>query len=453
MLPIYDMSTTHGRVKFHGKVEQLAESVSPTSEAGIQVAQIIDEVRADGDDAVIAQMRKWTDPKFGIDRVVVSESDIQGSLSRLTSTAPDLLAVLKRSIAHVREYQRHIIPEPPSPIQIAGATLGLRFTPVNSVGLLVPGGRAAYPSTVIMLAVPAIEAGVSVDNITVVTPPPTILPGQPVSKPGGPLAARDGDISPLVLATFALLGIKRVFRIGGAGAVAALALGTTLVPRVDLIVGPGNQYVQLAKQQLAGRVGIDGFYGPSEIVTIADESANPARVAADLIAQAEHDPGRCFLVSWSRNVIDRVTEEIQTQLVTRKRAAAIEQSLSEWSAAILVRDEAEAITVADTLAAEHVSLAVKDPAMLLERLRHGGEFFLGDATPVAAGDYYAGPSHCLPTGTTARFASGISVYTFLKRSGTVAYQNGMPAQAIADVARFAEAEGLDGHAESARLRG
>jgi histidinol dehydrogenase len=204
---------------------------------------------------------------------------------------------------------------------------------------------------------------------------------------------------------------------------------------------------------VSGTCGTDGgFYGPSEIVTVADGSGDPRCVAADLIAQAEHDPGKCFLVAWSREVIDGVTAELDAQLARRGRIEAIEQALARESAAILVADAEEAARVADEIAAEHVSLAVADPEAWLERLGNGGEFFLGDQTPVAAGDYYAGPSHCLPTGTTARFASGISVYTFLRRSGTVQYRDGMPGEAIDTIARLAELEGLDAHAESARVR-
>jgi histidinol dehydrogenase len=250
-----------------------------------------------------------------------------------------------------------------------------------------------------------------------------------------------------------MLGIEHVYRIGGAQAVAALAYGTERIEPVSLIAGPGNVYVQLAKQMVSGDVGTDGgFYGPSEIVTIADESADPACVASDLIAQAEHDPGKCFLIGWSRPVIDRITEELVRRVARLGRRDAIDKSLAEESAAVLVRDEAEAAEIADRIAAEHVNLAVADPEAWLQRLRNGGEFFLGDQTPVAAGDYYAGPSHCLPTGTTARFASGISVHTFLKRSGTLHYRNGLPAEAAETIARLAELEGLDAHAESVWAR-
>ncbi len=292
-------------------------------------------------------------------------------------------------------------------------------------------------------------AGVDPKKIRIVNPPPTLIGGRADGQHAG-----SRDISPIVLATCRMLGIDTVYRIGGAQAVAALAYGTETVESVDLIAGPGNVYGQLAKQMVAGVVGTDGgFYGPSEIVTVADETADPACVASDLIAQAEHDPGKCFLVSWSAEVAHTIVEDVARQLRERGRSAIIERALESESAALVVADEDEAVAVADRIAAEHVNLAVADPERLLTRLRHGGEFFLGDQSPVATGDYYAGPSHCLPTGTTARFASGVSAYTFLKRSGTVFYRDGMPADAIEDVARLAEAEGLDAHAESARVRG
>ena len=404
----------------------LRKSALPGGEVAATVASIIDDVREHGDDALVKYMRKWTDPSFSADRLRVTP----GARKR----APD-------SIEHVAAYQKHILPSDAKPITVDGAEMGLRWTPVSSVGLAVPGGKAAYPSSVIMLAVPAQAAGVDPRGICVVTPPPT--------RKGEEAA---GDIAPLVLATCAMLNIERVYRIGGAQAMAALAFGTQSVEPVDMIVGPGNVFTQLAKQQLMGRVGIDGFYGPSEIVVIADESADPQRVASDLIAQAEHDPGRCILVAWSQEVIDGINRAIGEQLLSRKRREAIETSLKDWSAALLVKDEAMAVAVTDIIAAEHVNLAVKDPEALLKRIRHGGAFFLSDRSPVAAGDYYAGPSHSLPTGTTARFTSGVSVFTFLKRSGTVFYRQGMSKETIDSIATFAESEGLDGHAASVKSR-
>lgn len=438
-LPIFDLSKPAGRAAFAGRLARLRGTASATSRAAQTVARIVDEVRAQGDAAVVRYMRKWTDPAFTADRIRVTRKEL---LAAEKSIDRKLRQAIGKSIGQVRKYQHHILPRDPEPITIDGARLGLRFTPVESVGLTIPGGKAVLFSSLIMLAAPAMEAGVPAGAISVVNPPP--------DRRGDAPAA---DISPIVLATCRMLGVERVYRIGGAQAVAALAYGTGSVGRVAMIAGPGNVFVQLAKQRLAGFVGSDnGFYGPSEIVTIADATAKPERVASDLIAQAEHNPGKCFLIAWSRKVIEGINREVQSQKSGLSRREAIDAALASDSAAILVRDEKQAVEVADTLAAEHVNLAVKEPRRLLGKLRHGGEFFLGDATPVAAGDYLAGPSHCLPTGTTARFASGISVYTFLKRSGTIEYPRGMGRATIDAIARLAEAEGLDAHAESARVR-
>ncbi|MEX1015278.1 MAG: histidinol dehydrogenase [Phycisphaeraceae bacterium] len=439
MLPRFDLSTDAGRQGFEQTLARLRATASSASNAAAAVEQVVADVANEGDAALVRYMQKWTDPQFTADRIRVRPDELAAAERQLD---PALRDAIETAIEQVRAYQQHIRPHDPAPMQLGGAELGLRFTPVDSVGLCVPGGTAVLFSTLIMLAVPAQVAGVPTDRIAVMSPPPT--------RTGDNQA---GDISPLVLATAHLLGITQVYRIGGAQGVAALAHGTASVAPVDLIAGPGNIFVQLAKAQVAGVTGTDGgFYGPSEIVTLADDSANPARVASDLIAQAEHDPGKCFLVAWSSHVLDAVQAEIDKQLPDRQRLDAIKTALANDSCALLVADEAQAVDVANTLACEHLNLAVADPDAMLQRIRHAGEVFLGDATPVAAGDYYAGPSHCLPTGTTARFTSGISVYTFLKRMGTVAYRHGLPAAAIDHIARMADAEGLDAHAESARLR-
>lgn len=443
-LPILDYATKRGRADFEARLARLRGTTSLVGETATVVAEIIEDVRVRGDDALVDLMRKFADPTFEASRIRVAQSDFDAAEKSLD---PALRGSLEAAIANVRAYQSHILPKDAAPVTIAGAELGLRHMPVASAGLTVPGGAAVLFSTILMLAVPAMVAGVDPKQIRIVNPPPTRLPGTP--DDGGPR-----DISPVVLATCRLLGIDTVYRIGGAQAVAALAYGTETVEAVDLIAGPGNVYGQLAKQMVAGVVGTDGgFYGPSEIVTIADETADASCVASDLIAQAEHNPGKCFLVSTSGAVIEAIVAEVGRQLEVRGRSEIIERALETDSAAIIVVDEDEAVAVADRVAAEHVNLAVADPERLLGRMRNGGEFFLGDQSPVATGDYYAGPSHCLPTGTTARFASGISAYTFLKRSGTVFYRDGMPESAIEDVARLAEAEGLDAHAESARVRG
>jgi histidinol dehydrogenase len=443
MLPVFDQSTPDGRAGLQACLDRLRATAGSTGEVAKVVCGIIDDVRENGDAALACYVQKFSDPTFTADRLRVSAEELAGASRHVD---PDLMDAIKTAIRQVREYQQHIMPRPVAPVTIGGAELGLNFTPVDSVGLCVPGGTAVLFSTLVMLAVPAIVAGVDPKRIRVAHPLPTRSGGAGGGE--GP-----GDISPIVLAAAHLLGIDRVYRVGGAEAVAALAFGTDTVEPVDFIAGPGNVYSQLAKAQAAGTVGIDGFYGPSEIVTIADDTADPVRIAADLIAQAEHDPGKCFLVVWSSAVLDKIVAEIKNQLGRRKRRDAVVRALENESCAVLVKDIDEAAAVANRFAAEHVNLAVADPDALLARVRHAGEVFLGDATPVAAGDYYAGPSHCLPTGTTARFTSGVSVYTFLKRTGTVAYRNGMPKTAIDHIARMADAEGLDGHAHSARVRG
>lgn len=439
MLPVYDLKTPDGKSGLNTCLDRLRATTSAGGDVAKTVADILADVRAHGDEALVRYVRKFSDPGFSKDRLRVSAGELANASKRVDT---DLLDAIRTAIAQVREYQQHVMPKATAPVTIGGAELGLRFSPVDSVGLCVPGGSAVLFSTLIMLAVPAIVAGVDPKSISVVHPLPNRRPGDEGA----------GDISPIVLATAHLLGIDKVYRVGGAEAVAALAYGTDTITPVDFIAGPGNVYGQLAKAQVNGTVGIDGFYGPSEIVTIADETADPVRIASDLIAQAEHDPGKCFLVVWSRRVLDAIVGEVKNQLGQRNRRDAIVRALENESCAVIVKDLDEAAEVTNRFAAEHVNLAVADPDALLGKVRHAGEVFLGDTAPVAAGDYYAGPSHCLPTGTTARFTSGISVYTFLKRTGTVAYRAGMPAKAVTHIARMADAEGLDGHAHSARVR-
>jgi len=439
LMPMFELDAPGGRERLTDLIDQLRPPMGHDAEAARVVADILEDVRKHGDEAVTRYMRKWTDPQFDATRIRVSDEELDAAERSLSSELRD---ALQQAITNVRAYQSHLVPKAPEAIALDGAELGLRFSPVDSVGLAVPGGRAVYPSSVIMQAIPAQVAGVPENGVCVVTPPPTRQSGQPAQ-----------DVAPLVLAACQLAGVRRVYRIGGAQAMAALAFGTESVEPVDMIVGPGNTFVQLAKAQLGGIVGTDGYYGPSEILTLADDGANVKYVAADLIAQAEHDPGKCFLVSWQRDVLDAIVAEVERQLGERARAQAVRKALREDSAAILVASPDRAIEVANQLAAEHISLSVGDPDALLPHIRHAGEILIGDATPVAAGDYWAGPSHCLPTGVTARFSSGLSPYTFLKRMGTIRYRNGVPAAARAAMAAIADAEGLDGHAATARVRG
>jgi histidinol dehydrogenase len=393
------------------------------------VQQVLADVAHRGDDAIVELARKYDDPDFSAGQIRVAPEEMKSAHGRIP---PELLSALRRSIAQVREYQAHVMPTPPEPLCRPGVELGMRFTPLDSAGLYFPGGKASYPSTLIMLAVPAQVAGVK--RIAVCTPP-----------------SRFGR-SDLVLAACHELGMTDVFRAGGPAAIAAMAFGTATIPAVDKIVGPGNRYVQLAKRALAGCVGIDGFLGPSEILVLADDSARADFIAADLIAQAEHDPGSCFLLTDSERLAVEVTRQIEWQVASLSRSAAITKALREDSAIILGPSIDDLIPLANEFAAEHVNLQTRDDAATLAKLRHGGAVFLGPWSPVAAGDYVAGPSHCLPTNTTARFSSGISVYEFLTRSSVERYEKeGIAADAPA-IEALARAEGLDAHAASARIR-
>jgi histidinol dehydrogenase len=394
-----------------------------------KVRGIIGKVADRGDDALVESAREFDDPTFTADRLRVSQEEMAAAAKRLP---PDELSALRRSISQVRQYQTHILPPDPPPLIRPGVELAIRFTPLDSAGLLVPGGKAAYPSSVIMLAVPAQVAGVK--RVVVCTP-----------------ASRYGQ-SDIVLAAYHELGLTEVYRAGGAAAVAALALGTQTIRPVDKLVGPGNIYMQLAKQAFAGYVGIDGYLGPSEILTLADDSANPEFIAADLLAQAEHDPGSCFLLTDSEKIAQAVIATIGRQLTGLSRRTAIEKALAGQSAILIGSSMDELIDWANRFAAEHVSLQTRDNAAVMAKLRHAGAIFVGPWSPVAAGDYLAGPSHCLPTNTTARFASGVSVYEFLKRSSVVRYEApGLAADAPSIIA-LANAEHLDAHAASIRVR-
>jgi len=433
MIPILRLAKKEDRARVESLLAGLrldpATVALGEDDATAGVTTILRDVAQRGDAAIVDSARQFDDPGFAASMIRVSQAEIAAAAQRV---APGQLTALRRSIAQVREYQAHIMPTDPPPLPREGVSLGLRFSPLQSAGLYFPAGKASYPSTLIMLAVPAQVAGVK--KIVVCSPP-----------------SRHGR-SDLVLAACAELGLSEVFRAGGAAAIAAMAFGTESIPRVDKIVGPGNRYVQLAKRALAGCVGLDGFLGPSEILVIADESANPAFVAADLLAQAEHDPGSCFLLTDSESLASSVAREIIAQSKSLSRAEAIERALRDGSAIVVGGSMEELVALADRFAAEHVNIQTKDDAAILAKLRHAGAIFLGPYSPVAAGDYVAGPSHCLPTNTTARFSSGVSVYEFLKRSSVARYESaGIAADAPA-IVELARAEGLDAHAASVEVR-
>ncbi len=436
MIPTLLFSSGNDRLKIEALLNELrldpADLALNRGERSIQAAavqKILADVSQRGDAALVEVCRAFDDPNFLLSQIRVTADEMSEAAARVPAAQ---LSAVHRSIAQVREYQTHILPKNPPPLHRHGVELGLRFTPVDSAGLYFPGGKASYPSSLIMLAVPAQVADVR--DIVVCTPP-----------------SRYGR-SDLVLAACHALDLKHVFRAGGAAAIAAMAMGTATIPRVDKIVGPGNIYVQLAKRALAGCVGIDGFLGPSEILTLADDSGNAEFIAADLLAQAEHDPGSCFLLTTSPRLAKAVIEQIDAQLQSLSRADAIRKALDHHSAIIVDSSMEQLIALANRFAAEHVNLQTRDNDAVLNQLHHAGAVFVGEYSPVAAGDYVAGPSHCLPTNTTARFSSGISVYEFLKRSSVARYESsGLVADADAIIA-LADAEHLDGHAASVRIR-
>jgi histidinol dehydrogenase len=343
------------------------------------------------------------------------------------------MAALELAATRIERFHRAQLPQDLTLPDDTGLTLGMRWTALDAVGLYVPGGKAAYPSSVLMNALPARAAGVSRIAMCVPTP--------------------DGVLNPLVLAAARLAGVSEIYRIGGAQAVAALAWGTAGIAPVDRIVGPGNAYVAEAKRQVFGRVGIDNIAGPSEVVVLADANNDPRRVAVDLLAQAEHDEAaQSILITDSAAFADAVAEAVQAELPTLPRAAIAGASWDAHGAILLVRDFNEAIALIDRLAPEHLQIMLPDPEAIFARIRHAGAAFLGAFCPEALGDYVAGPNHVLPTGRTARFASGLSVFDFLKRTTWIsANQSALDAVGPAAVA-LAEAEGLQAHARSVALR-
>ena len=393
------------------------------------VRDTLADVAERGDAAVVDAARRFDDPDFTAEQIRVTPAEMAEAARRVPA---ELIAALRRSVSQIREYQKHILPRDIVPLAREQLSLGLRYTPLDSAGCYFPGGKAAYPTSLIHLTVPAQVAGVK--RIVAVTPP---------SKYGK---------SDLVLAAGHELGLPFMIRAGGAAAVAALAFGTESVPQVDKIVGPGNRYVQIAKRLVAGGVGIDGFLGPSEVVVFADETAEPSYIAADLMAQAEHDPGSCFLLTNDPHLPAKVIAEMRRQLPGLSRRAAIEKALREQSAIVWSKDVEALYELAGRIAPEHMNVQTNDPESDIAKLPHAGCVFVGKYSPVAAGDYLAGPSHCLPTNTTARFAGGISVFEFLKRGGVVRYDHAALAADAEAVIRLAEAESLDAHANSVRVR-
>ncbi|WP_164103470.1 histidinol dehydrogenase [Candidatus Laterigemmans baculatus] len=346
---------------------------------------------------------------------------------------PQLLDAVRRIRDNVRQFQSAILHRDVTTEPQPGVRLQQRYVPLRRIGVCVPGGAAAYPSTVLMTVIPAQVAGV--DEIAVVAPPT-------------PFGAYNTDM----LATCHELGVTEVYRMGGAQAVAAMAYGCDAVPAVDKIVGPGNLFVALAKKQVYGHVDIDSIAGPSEVIVIADETARADFIAADLLAQAEHSPGSSILISWSESLLDAVYEELGRQVAGLERGELTVDSLEAFGALIHVRDEAQACELTDQFAPEHLHIQTADPRRVIANIRNSGAAFLGHYTPVALGDYAAGPSHVLPTGGTARWAAGLSSNDFLRSGSVIEFNQAALSQIAPDVTTIAEKEGLTGHAQSVRIR-
>jgi len=394
------------------------------------VAGIIADVRARGDDAVVELTNRFDRNHFTAADLRIGEAEIDGAASRVT---PEVRAALQtahdRILAH-HEKQKpedHIYTDP------IGVVLGTRWTPVDAVGIYVPGGLATYPSSVLMNAVPARVAGVG--RIAMVVPTP------------------DGQVAAPLLLAARIAGITEIYRIGGAQAVAALAYGTATIAPVDKIVGPGNAFVAAAKRQVFGKVGIDMIAGPSEVLVIADGSANAAWVAADLIAQAEHGAGaRSILVTTEKGLAEAVADEVERQIELLPNPANAREGWDLHSAIVTVASLTDAAMLANRIASEHVELALNDPQALLPAIRHAGAIFLGHHTPEAIGDYVGGSNHVLPTAGTARFASGLGVLDFMKRSSILGCDPATLAALSEPAITLAEVEGLDGHGRSVSIR-
>lgn len=394
------------------------------------VTEIIANVRKNGDAALKAYCEKFDKAK--LDSLEVSNAEVEEAFA---SVEPEFLDILREAADNIRAFHSRQTRNSFIINEKDGVVTGQKVTPIEKVGLYVPGGTAAYPSTVLMDSIPAKIAGCS--EIVIVTPP-----------------GKDGKVNPVILAAAKIAGVDRIFKVGGAQAVAALAYGTESVPRVDKIVGPGNAYVAEAKKQVFGRVSIDMIAGPSEILVVADSTANPRFVAADLLSQAEHDKmASAVLVTDSADFAENVSQELEIQIPQLPRAEIARFSIDHNGKIIVAEGNLMlAIDIANEIAPEHLELCVDNPFDYLDKIKHAGSIFMGKYCPEALGDYFAGPNHTLPTSGTARFSSPLSVDDFVKKSQFTYYTADALAAVADKVAYFAEKEGLSAHARSAAIR-
>ncbi|MHC4665299.1 MAG: histidinol dehydrogenase [Planctomycetota bacterium] len=395
------------------------------SEENKQLRNIVEEVMRRGDEAVAEYTEKFDGVKLSAEQFQVSSEDLEKGHKEADK---ELLESIRGAIDNVRKYQKEIF------IGDKNTHAGIKYTPIQRVGICVPGASAPLPSTVIMTAVPAQVAGVK--EIAVVSPP-----------------RYKGSIHPVILAVCCELGINEVYRIGGAQAIAALARGTDTIAKVYKIAGPGNQWVQMAKCEVFGPVDIDLVAGPSDVLIIANDKAKPSWVAADMLSQAEHDPGSAIVLTDSQEFGESVLSELKKQVEQLHRAKETKECLRKFSGIVVLGDMSDVITVANGLAAEHLEIQCGDESReIADKIDHAGAIFIGDYSPVAVGDYWAGPSHTLPTGMTAKFFSALSANDFIKSISIIEYDEKKLAESAEDIIRLAEVEGLDAHARSISIR-
>ena len=417
------------------RIERIVNrSLSYSLEVEHTVVEIIKAVQAEGDAALLRYTRQFDAPEINLEELKVSDSEMKKAAEAVDPEFSGLVQRAKDNIAAFHQAQRRYSWFMPCE---DGSFLGQMFTPLAAAGLYIPGGRGGETpliSSLLMNSIPAIIAGVP--RLQVVTPP-----------------RQDGSINPYLLATTHLLGIKDVFKVGSAWAIAALTFGTKTIPAVDIVAGPGNIYVTLAKKLLAGQVGIDMIAGPSEILIIADSSANPQHVAADLLSQAEHDSmSSALMLTPDAELAEATAAALEEQLAELPRRQVAEESLAAFGGIVLVNDLDTALALANKIAPEHLELLVEQPFQLLGKIQNAGAVFLGHHSPEPVGDYFAGPNHVLPTAGTARFASGLSVDHFTKKTSVISYSSEALMRDAADIMRLAELEGLEAHARSLKVR-
>lgn len=409
--------------------DEIFSRMAETPDVSDIVSAIIERVKAEGDKAVLEYTAKFD--RAELSALEVTKEEIEEAVA---SVEPEFLRILRTAAENIRKFHSKQVRSSFIISEDKGIVTGQKITPVERAGLYVPGGTAAYPSTVLMDSIPAKIAGVK--EMCIVTPPNS-----------------EGKINPVILAAASIAGVDRIFKVGGAQAIAALAYGTESIPKVDKIVGPGNAFVAEAKKQVYGLVSIDMIAGPSEILVLADGKSNPAYVAADLLSQAEHDKNAsAVLVTESLELAERVSAELEMQIPLLERAVIARASIDNNGKIIVAENLSQGIDIANELAPEHLELCVDNPFDLLDSVKNAGSIFMGRYCPEALGDYYAGPNHTLPTGGTARFSSPLSVDDFVKKSQFTYYTKEALFAVAEDVGFFAEKEGLTAHAKSATIR-